>query len=790
MKLKTHFSLAILMSFSFFLHAQKNIHAYRSNASVTLDGVLDEEAWSEANTTSDFITLRPKPGLVADHQTEVRLIYDDEAIYVGAYMKDVSRDSIMTQLTERDDIGNTDFFGFMIDTYGNQSEGYEFITASTGVQFDALVSPNNEDNSWDAVWFSAVSLTDAGWYAEVKIPYSAIRFQKKDEQDWRINFFRRRAVTAEQSFWAELDPENDNAFLQSCGNVVGLGDIEPPIRLSFSPYASIYGLNSKDNSREVVNTTGYSYNMGMDVKYGINDAFTLDMTLIPDFGQVQQDDEVLNLTAFEIRFSENRPFFTEGVDLFEKANIFYSRRVGANQQLYNATKISGRNGNGVGLGFFNAVGAEETALVENDNGVEEEVIVTPLTNYNIVVADKQLKNSSNIGFINTNVTRRGDEFYNANVSAIDFDIKDKDQKYGVNGKLVLSQLIFKNDDNISGHNIEVEVGKLSGNFTYGIGYNEESPNYDPNDLGFLRSPNERAVYLYGGYQKFDGLWKFQQFQSWFNASYTRIIDPNEFTGLYFNTGWWAQSASQWNFNMWANTRPASYDYFEPRVQGVPFKRPAHSNIGYWFGSDNRKKLRVQNSLWIYKNSDRDWKGFEVSVSPRYRFADNFSVYTSISYSEDRNQQGFVSLITDDEIIFGRRDRITFNNVLGANYSFNDKMTLDLRVRHYWTSLHYKEYFQLDSENGSLLPSDYTDFNDQTFNAFTTNMTYRWRFAPGSDLFLVWKSDIIGVHEDEVTDFSTLKYRDGINRLQNLPQDHSISLRLVYYIDYLNIAKAI
>ena len=210
----------------------------------------------------------------------------------------------------------------------------------------------------------------------------------------------------------------------------------------------------------------------MDVKYGINEAFTLDMTLIPDFGQVQSDNKVLNLTPFEVKYNENRPFFTEGTELFNKGNLFYSRRVGGqplhygdveNQissneevvknpvesKLINATKISGRTKSGLGIGFFNALTKPMYAEVEDNNGNKREIETNPLTNYNIVVLDQTLKNNSSISAINTNVTRSGSD-YDANVTAGLFNFNNKKNTYNWYGKFALSQLIYPEAKNVKG----------------------------------------------------------------------------------------------------------------------------------------------------------------------------------------------------------------------------------------------------------------------------------------------------------------------------------------------------
>ncbi len=787
---------------------QKSITATRVTEAITIDGIFDEPAWESAELVSDFMQFRPKPGIFK-HNTEVKLIYDDEALYISAYMQDVSRDSIMTQLTERDDLGNTDFMAVIIDTYGNATEGFEFIVGSTGVQFDAKISPYNEDTNWDAVWFSAVHLTDEGWYCEFAIPYSALRFPNKKVQEWNINFTRRRAVDGTQNSWAEMDLKNDSPFLTNIGKLEGIQDIKPPLRLSFSPYASTYFQHSHDVNRDPVNTSGYSYNGGMDVKYGINDAFTLDMTLIPDFGQVQSDDQVLNLTPFEVRFDEQRQFFTEGTELFNKANLFYSRRVGGNpigmydvydnitddeevvqnpqnSQLYNATKISGRTSKGTGLGIFNAISAETHATIRTiASDAERQYLTAPLTNYNVFVLDQNLRNNSSVSFSNTSVWRNSEDFHNANVSALTFNLKNPSQSWGVEGSSRFSQLLHKEAENTNGHNSYLSIDKLSGNVNLGVFYRQVSKDYNQNDLGFQRNANYRDYGLYLNYKKFDGLWFFNQFQSWFNAEQSRLYEPGSFIGNYFNAGFWGQAKNFWSFNMFSNYNPESNDFFEPRVDGRFSKRLSSFNIGTNINSDYRKPFHMY-FFGFYSKGEQDGRyTHDFGFGPRYRFSDRFTLRTYTSFSNSYNSEGFVDQVSDDEIIYGRRDVQNISNIISGTYSFNEKQGLDLRLRHYWSKVQYNSFHEL-MPDGYLGESDYSSFNDFSFNSLALDLVYKWRFAPGSDIFLVWKNNILGFDSDETVDYSSFSYTDSVRQLGDLAQNNSLSMRIVYYIDYNRI----
>lgn len=801
--------LVFLLSFGIIQisQSQNTLSALRINEEVKINGEMDEAVWKLADVADGFTTISPTYGDSIEQNTEVRVMYDDEALYIIAIMDEVSEDSIMTELTQRDDLGNTDFFEILLDTYGNGTDGLQFIVGATGVQYDGLkANSGNEDNSWDAVWFSKVQLNEDGWVCEIKLPYSAIRFPDNPVQEWTINFTRRQARNNVHGIWAPFDPKVNGIFTQS-GKLVDIKDIKPPVRLSFSPYLSVYAQQDKNIAGQVGSSYGYSYNGGMDVKYGINDAFTLDMTLIPDFGQVESDDNVVNLSPFEVRFDEKRPFFTEGLEMFEKANIFYSRRIGGTPigyynigqnltdneiilenpqvpQLYNASKLSGRNKNGLGIGVFNAIEGQTAAVIHNTETKENtESVTQPLTNYSVVVLDQNLKNNSSISLINTNVWRKGREFYDANVTGMEFDIKDKNQNFSIEGNAALSVQSFDNADNNVGHKLNVELAKISGNFNFWTAYGEESPNYNPNDLGFLRAPNERYVGGGANYQIFEPFLVFNRANFWTNINYSRIIEPNAFTSLHFNGGWWVQTKGFWNLNMWMNYRPDSYDYFEPRTPGRYIRTPDYYNTGLWIGSDNRKKLRISGYGFIYNVAEEGRWGYEFSFNPRYRFSDRFSIFFESELEKAFDNTGFVNN-TDNDIIMGQRDRTIVENLTGISYNFSSNMGLYLRVRHYWDKTVYQSFHSL-SEEGELLKTDYNEDHDFIGSYFNVDLNFNWRFSPGSDIFINWKNAVFG---NEDMDILNQKY--GFQNFGSYPQQNSLSIRIVYYLDYLNIKKVL
>jgi len=443
----------------------KSLHAVRVLAPPHIDGLLDEEIWKEVPAASGFIQWDPFYKAPSSQQTEVKIVYDDDAIYVGAYMYDAHPDSILHELGSRDDQGlNSDYFVVSFDTYDKQIDAYNFGVSASGVQLDS----REQDDTFDAVWLSAVKLTEKGWCAEFRIPYSALRFPGAKEMKWRLQFRRNIRRNRELSRWP-FYPKDDPKYIKYFAHLEGLADIKAPTRLSLIPYLSVSAENSPDYNADGTynsNSTGLSYGAGADIKYGLNDRFTLDATLLPDFSQVQSDNRVKNLSYREITYPENRPFFKEGVELFTKLGLFYSRRVGriptlhdsvqlylpkgsvieddpSQTRLLNSIKLSGRTSKGLGIGFFNAVTDNMYATVRDSLGNRKKILTEPLTDYNILVFDQQLKNSSSVTLINTSVLRdKG--WMNADVTGLGFELLNKKNNVKLSGEEALSQH-FKKD---------------------------------------------------------------------------------------------------------------------------------------------------------------------------------------------------------------------------------------------------------------------------------------------------------------------------------------------------------
>lgn len=779
--------------------------AFKMNAQINVDGELNENVWLSSEVATDFIQNTPVAGEASMRKTEVRLVYDNSAIYVGATMYD-ERDSMTMTLSQRDDLGNADWFGVIFDPYNAGTIGFAFLVTSAGVQIDELHDVENIDANWNAVWKSAVTIHEDKWVAEIKIPFSALRFSKENQNDWGINFARNIRRNREESYWNDYDPTRRNLISQ-LGKLKGIKDVDSPLRLAFSPYVSGYIENYDGN-------TAYNYNGGMDLKWGVNEAFTLDMTLIPDFGQVQFDNQVLNTSPFEVRFNERRQFFTEGTELFNKpGGTFYSRRIGgrplnsgavfsdldsneivssnpATSQLLNATKLSGRTKKGTGVGVFNAVTGRMDAEIQDTLTGEKRLYRTgPLSNYNVFVIDQNLKNNSSIALTNTNVWREGFA-YDANVISGVVDIYTNEQQYNFWAVGNMSQIINEDSSDL-GHQIITGIEKSGGNLKGGITYTEIGKGYNPNDLGFNTVTNLRTVRAWGSYNIYKPFWRFYRFWSSASVQYASLVKPNVFSSVAIdgNVGGSFRNFLAAGLDLYLQPF-RNHDYFEPRIDGRFYEDDAMVFFGGFISSDYSKPFALDvNGGWFQYFEDNR-VGFDLNISPRIRFNDKWFLVYRYSQNNAYLEEGvaltneFSIPIIGDDPVFAKRDRTTITNTIDLSYIFNNKMGITFRLRHYWSKLDYNEFFILN-EDGKMTPTNYTglDANDESihdnsFNAFTIDMAYRWVFAPGSELSLVWKNSIF-TFNDEVQ----LNYFENVGNLLNDPATNSISLKVLYYIDY-------
>ena len=811
-----HYTYIFLLLLCFQSVAQvKTAQAVKTVQAPHIDGVLNDPVWEQAPVLTDFIQNSPSPGSPGTSRTEVRILYDNTAIYIGAFMQDDPA-LIRKQFTARDgeQMRDVDYFSVFFDTYNDKQNGFQFLVTSANVQSDARVSPSYSgefgsygDKTWDAVWESKVAVQNNGWVVEMRIPYVSLRFSKREVQDWGLQLLRFTRRNNESDFWNPISPQV-NGFANQFGTLTGLQRIEPPLRLSFSPYVTT-GYRTSPVGNTYLNE--WLRNGGMDLKYGLNESFTLDATLIPDFGQVISDNVVNNLTPYEVQFQENRQFFTEGTELFNKAKLFYSRRVGAlpggyynvigiaesdpnleivknpsSTQLYNAVKFSGRTKKKLGIGIFNAVTAPVKAVLRNKiSGQETSIETEPLANYNILVLDQAFKGRSSLTFTNTNVMRNG-AARDANVSAFDFALYDQGNLFALQGTARYSKIWSANG--YDGYNTTLKYGKVSGNWQYYLLGNVESKNYDPNDLGILQAANEISYRGSLSYRKY------KPTRSLLDYSYTLLprlqytYQPYAFNRFDVQArGFWLFK-NFWDLSVVAGVVPSwENNYFELRTDGRALRYPANYSLEASGSTDSRKKAFLNFGL-VYAVAPEFSNTFKsVSLGLRYRFGDRFSLDLQTSSNLENNQLGYAFLReSNGEPIVGFRKNRDFTSVLSGIYNFAYRLNLTVRARHYWNKVNYESFHNVDSK-GDLINRAFINNQDDNVNVFNVDAFLTWDFRLGSRLIVGYKN---WLGNEETIRFTSGQntYLRNLGKTFDLRHGNEVTVRFIYFLDYNQLRR--
>ena len=784
----------------------------RTTSAIKIDGSLDDAAWQGVAVADKFEQNNPVEHGLVRNQTE-KILYDNEGIYVGEMMYDNAPDSIRKQLGIRDDYRLVaDQFRIVFDTYNTQQDAFDFSVSASGVQFDSRFS----DFNYNAVWKSATQIVSNGWVCEIMIPWSALRFPTGNN-DWGLQITRQITRWNEFDQWA-LTPKNVSNSMLYWGLLKGLNDIDPPVRLSLTPYFTTI---LQDDDRFGASEPEVSIAGGMDLKWGINESFTVDMTLLPDFSQVQSDNVVKNLGAFEQTFQEFRPFFTEGVDLFQRGNLFYSRRIGktpsgfysvnyeldsnevllknpGRAKLLNATKISGRTNEGMGLGFLNAFVDNTYATVQDTiSGTSRNILTEPRSNYNIFVIDKQLVNSSNIYFINTNVIRAGDN-RSSNVSGVGGTLNNKKNTYATDVDAAVSNVLYPNDPGGTseftssiGYRYFVGARKTSGTWQAGISRNVSSKLWDANDLGITFENNFAANRVYVSYQIFNPKWIFNYatYELSGNYNYNLGTGTNAYTGL--NLFSYMQFRNFSNAFVGIEYTPMDfYDYFDPRVPGRYFIRTRLQNVFMGYGSNYNKKFSWGVEMYAGKTAvvsptipANPWIGGSVRLT--WRASERLSLQYNPGFHCDDGDRGWVNIEQDGSIIYGRRIIRNLDQGFTASYVFMKDMNISINARHYWATGHYYGYYILQ-EDGTL--HDYVTYannHDYSFNSINADVVYSWIFAPGSILSVSYKLNTL--KEENQINYS---YNYNFKTTMQAPQLNQLSVRVLYFLDYQYISKSL
>lgn len=741
--------------------------AVRASSTPAIDGVPGERAWTDAPVIDDFLEYEPNEGAETRFRTEARVLYDDRYLYVQVRMFDPAPDSIVSQLARRDVRVYSEQVKVVIDSYHDRRTAYQFALNPAGVKRDYYVYNDAvEDQSWDAVWDGEASIDSLGWTAEFRIPLSQLRFGNKPEHTWGLMIVRDVARTGQRISWP-LYRRNVQGYISQAGVISGIRDLPSPRRLEVVPYVvtknvTVPEASEFDHESEI---TG-----GADIKYGLASNLTLDATINPDFGQVEADPAVLNLSAFETFFEERRPFFLEGTGIFSfRVNcgdidtgctgLFYSRRIGRAPQLgglyfengnptattiVGAAKLTGRLSNGMSVGVLDAVTQEEHGLGD--------ATIEPRTNYAVARLQQDFNNGqSGIGLMVTGVNRQLDEFSegvlrrNAYAGGVDVRHRFFDRQYELAAMVSASRLSgteeamallqqctsfgcthnYSRPDgeaeldptrtSLSGNAQRISVSKFGGGRTrFQTVYQRYSRGYDINDLGFLARDDEQLFRNWFAirYNEPNSIWRtaqfnFNHFNEWTADGLTTGFGLNQNSHVQFQNQMWAHLGFNWNPD-WVTT-------FDDRAaRGGPAVRNS-SSANFWAGVEGDGRKRVTPYLWFGGGrSDAGRSEFwyvepQVNVRASSRFDLTFGTY----YESSVNDNQFRGNIQDPggtHYTFAHLEQSTWSITSRVNFTATPTLSLQVYAQPFISTGTYTDWRELADPRAGEYDDRYQPFN--------------------------------------------------------------------------------
>lgn len=793
------------------LHAgdsPRSVFAVRITAPPVVDGWLNDTVWQHAQPATDFVQRDPDEGNPASERTEVRILYDEEALYFGCIFFDSEPNRIVARLTRRDDEIESDQGSFRLDSYHDHQSAYVFSFNAAGVKTDIIQydDGNREDASWDPVWDLETKITPQGWTAEVRIPFSVLRYRTADgdstEQEWGLNIIRYISRKRETDRWA-FTPKRESGFIARFGHLRGLRGIPVPRRLELLPFvlAKQQWHPATDLQDRIAR---FRINGGLDLKYGLSNNFTLDATINPDFGQVEADPAVLNLTTYETFYPEKRPFFIEGTQIIRFSTfgdegagpgLFYSRRIGRaihesevnvpengkieelpqSVSILGAAKLSGKSNGGLSVGILQAVTRTEKATVVDSNGVRSAQVVEPTAHFSIFRLKQDILDGSNVGMIITSVEKQSR--LPSFTGGWDWTLRFDRSLYRVDGFLAVSHSTDAEGNRISGSAGRVEVARvaaehwlwsLSGDFT--------TPHYNINDVGYFRRPSDWGGFAHLGYKE-DVPATVVRSYSLGLMLHEREVFEGANIDRQVSVEWSVLFANYWNLSGSAGFDAGRYDDRETRGNGL-YAKPSNWNVRAAVKTDERYDVIVDwNHSLSWDQLQKTQYGTELELEFRSISWMNWEFVAG--YQRVRNQEAWVENIESGgniTSIFGDRNTDEYNFTLRGTLTFTRELTLQVYGQLFFARGHFENPRALSGES-SFLTSAFSatpDFNEQSVN---TNVVLRWEYLPGSTLFLVWSHARAGGNGDVSSSFGK-----NVGDAFRLPPSNVVLLKMTYWLN--------
>jgi hypothetical protein len=812
--------------------------ATRTATAPVIDGRPDDPAWARAQVIDQFLEYEPNTGAEPRFRTELRVLFDDRYLYILGRMYDPAPDSIISLLSRRDVRTESEQLKLVIDSYHDRRTAYQFILNPAGVKRDFYVYNDNvEDPTWDAVWDGMASVDSLGWVAEFRIPFSQMRFADLEAHTFGFMAVRDVARTRQRISWP-LYRRDVQGYVSQAGEVSGIDRLPQPRRLEIVPYSVTKNLTRPDGPGRWSHP--FQQTLGADVKYGLSSNLTLDATINPDFGQVEADPAVLNLSAFEQFFEERRPFFLEGAGIFSFrtacddidegcTGLFYSRRIGRAPQLgglyfddanptssriVGAAKVSGRFKNGFNLGLLNALSEEERGSLGRT--------IEPRTNYAVARMQQDLNDGqSGVGMMLTAVNRTLDadsrDFLRSEAYTGGLDARHRffDRNYEVHASLSGSVVrgsrtaiaatqrdgvhrYQRRDDDLVydptrtslvGDAQRISVSKFGGGITrFQTVYQRYSPGFETNDLGFQTRADDQLFRNWFSLQFQEptryyrrGFMNFNTFSTWTTAGLR--------TQMALNTNWHVELPNthwlHWGMN---GALPGSYDDRSARG-GPAFLRAA--NVEGWLGWEGDRRVAWTPTFFggMWRGDEWRSRGWWLNPGYQFRVSSRFSASLTGNLSYGLNDTQWLANYGDvssdtAHITFAELEQWTVGLTSRINFTATPNLSIQVYAQPFVSVGDYREWKELGDARSREYDERFiaygagADPGGFNFKQLRTNTVVRWEYRPGSILFFVWQQGRDrGL--DAPTDFD---FRRDMGDLFDLHPNNTFLVKLSYWLN--------
>lgn len=793
--------------------SHKNIVATKTESKIKIDGLLSEGDWNKAVPVSDFVQYDPVEGAPPTERTSVRILYNDYALYVGVICYDSEPSKIRQQLTRRDRSSEADRVSITIDSYNDGQTGFVFVGNVSGVQSDGVLYHDGifYDIEWDAIWNYEATITTDGWSAEFEIPFSALRFQKQeDEYVWGINFRRYISRKKEIIEWV-LIPRSETGSISKIGNLSGLKDISQSLHLSILPYA-LARTNFEQELKPYNFDKVFFKDIGVDIKYGLTSNFTLDAAINPDFGQVEVDQEVMNLTVFETHFPEKRPFFLEGGHIFKFGisadekdfKLFYTRRIGRkprfdlpddvkeilrypkNTTIIGAAKFTGKNKYGTDVGFISTITDEERLVYKDTPDHKKYLLIEPMASYNVLRLSQEIGENSSVGFMGTGAFLKN---YSPSLAGgFDWNFRISNYQYAVDGYIVFSR---QNDafqrQTFDGTAGKIFIGRIAAkHWLFNTSYDFATKNFSIDELGYFSQPREHGGTTQIIYKEDQAENIFLRYNVLMQADY-RWNYQNLNTTKNIGMGSNFIFKNFWTLSLFQINQLSVYNGSERGIIDI-YKTPTVHSFQAIIQSDTRKIISVKSHL-IYEIDKKQKKEYLTSFDFTYKPTTWIELTPMLTYAKRWNEEtglllgsryvtGYDSITNRDFTVFGDRDLNYFDIAMRGIVTLSNKLSVQFFYQLMFYKWHYRNFKKLTNLDTFELIDFPFYYQDLNFKIMNTNVVLRWEFLPGSTLFFVWTH-----MKENINNLYFNKLNRDISEIFKIIPDNVFLIKLNYWLNF-------